>query len=337
MDITVTDTQGATSNTATASIAFATTLTPSVMAAAATGDEDAASIPITLNGLDDTSIARFQITTSLANGTLNGTLYTDATLSTVAVQNTWYPATGNSLTLYFVPNANYNGNASFTFRADDALTGTTYSGTATATITVNPVNDAPVLSDTVLTLGTVNQNAAAPTGAVGSLVSTLVGGVTDVDAGAVDGIAITGANATNGTWYFTTDGGTTWRAMGSVSDTSALLLASNGNTRVYFQPAPGFSGTVADGLTIRAWDTTSGEAATKVDTSSNGGTTAFSSATDTVSISAIDINDAPTLTATALSPTFTEGVGAVQSAAVAVFSSAAASTIEAGQNITGLT
>ncbi|MDP1886303.1 MAG: tandem-95 repeat protein [Polaromonas sp.] len=337
VDITVTDTQGATSNTATASIAFATTLTPSVMAAAATGDEDAASIPITLNGLDDTSIARFQITTSLANGTLNGTLYTDATLSTVAVQNTWYPATDNARTFYFVPNANYNGNASFTFRADDALTGTTYSGTATATITVNPVNDAPVLSDTVLTLGTVNQNAAAPTGAVGSLVSTLVGGVTDVDAGAVDGIAITGANATNGTWYFTTDGGTTWRAMGSVSDTSALLLASNGNTRVYFQPAPGFSGTVADGLTIRAWDTTSGEAATKVDTSSNGGTTAFSSATDTVSISAIDINDAPTLTATALSPTFTEGVGAIQSAAVAVFSSAAASTIEAGQSITGLT
>ncbi|HQR97849.1 tandem-95 repeat protein [Polaromonas sp.] len=333
INITVTDAEGNTSNTAAASITFSTTTTPGVFAATATGNEDAASIPITLNGRDDTSIVRFQLSSLPANGTL----YTDATLTTPALITTDYTATGDSLTLYFVPNANYNGSTSFNFRADDAATGTMSSAAAAATITITPVNDAPVLTDTVLTLGAVNQNAAAPTGAVGSLVSTLVGGVTDVDAGAVDGIAITGTNATNGTWYFTTDGGTTWRVMGSVSDTSALLLASNGNTRVYFQPATGFSGTVADGLTIRAWDTTSGEAATKVDTSSNGGTTAFSSATDTVSISAIDINDAPTLTATAVSPTFTEGVGAVQAAAVAVFGSAAVSTIEAGQSITGLT
>nr|WP_240523340.1 tandem-95 repeat protein [Polaromonas sp. AER18D-145] len=333
VDITVTDAQGATSNTATTSIVFATSTTPVAFGATGSGNEDAASTPIELGGRDDTSVIRFQLSSLPANGTL----YTSAALTTLAAINTDYAATGNSVTLYFVPNANYNGTASFTYRADDAATGTMSSAIATATITVNPVNDAPVLADTVLTLGAVNQNAAIPTGAVGSLVSTLVGGVTDVDAGAIQGVAITGSNATNGTWYFTTDGGTTWRAMGSVSDTGALLLAADGNTRVYFQPATGFSGTVADGLTIRAWDTTSGEAATKVNTSSNGGTTAFSSATDTVSISVIDINDAPTLTATALSPTFTEGVGAVQSAAVAVFSSAAASTIEAGQNITGLT
>ncbi|MDP2034757.1 MAG: tandem-95 repeat protein [Polaromonas sp.] len=337
IDITVTDAEGRVSNTATTAVTFSNTTTPAVFAAAASGNEDAAYIAIELNGRDDTSIARFQITTSLANGTLNGTLYTDATLSTLAVQNTWYTATDNARTFYFVPNADYNGNASFTFRADDALTGTSYSGTANATITVAAVNDAPVLTDQVLTMNAI-QNAGVPVGAVGTEISTLISAaaITDVDAGAVEGIAIIGTDSTNGTWFFTTDNGTTWREIGAVSNTSALLLNSNANTHVYFQPNTGYTGTVTNGLTIRAWDTTSGTAATKVDVSTNGGTTAFSSATDTVAVTLTDINDAPTLTATATSPTFTEGVGAAQSAAVAVFSGAAVSTIEAGQTISGL-
>jgi hypothetical protein len=330
--ISVTDTQGRVSNPASTTIAVTGSNTMVAYATTSYGDEDGAPIAVVLRATDNNAITRFDLV-DIPDPVTEGSLYTTIG-GTALTAADFVTATNQEATIYFVPVANYAATANFQFRAN---TGGTYSTTVVATIIVNPINDAPVLTDTTLTLGAVNQNAAVPTGAVGSLVSTLVGGLTDVDAGAVDGIAITGTNAANGTWYFTTDGGTTWRAMGSVSDTSALLLASNANTRVYFQPAPGFSGTVADGLTIRAWDTTSGEVATKVDTSSNGGTTAFSSATDTVSISAIDINDAPTLTATALAPTFTEGVGVVQSAAVAVFSSAAASTIEAGQSITGLT
>ena len=50
------------------------------------------------------------------------------------------------------------------------------------------------------------------------------------------------------------------------------------------------------------------------------------------------MNDAPTLTATASDPTFTEAAGlGTQAAAVSVFSSADANTIESGQTITGLT
>ncbi len=50
------------------------------------------------------------------------------------------------------------------------------------------------------------------------------------------------------------------------------------------------------------------------------------------------VNDAPSLTATALSPTFTEAVGlGTQAAAANLFNTAAASTVEAGQRITGLT
>ncbi|HEY8358370.1 MAG TPA: hypothetical protein VIL30_13010, partial [Ramlibacter sp.] len=218
-----------------------------------------------------------------------------------------------STRVYFQPAANYNGTVAtgLTIRAWDATSGaagtkvdastgggsTAFSvATDEVSITVNPVNDAPVLADTVLTLPAVTEDAAAPSGAVGTLVSTLAGGLADVDAGAIKGIAITAADAGNGTWFYSVNGGTTWSAVGTVSNTSALLLASNASTRVYFQPDADFSDTVAAGLTIRAWDQSSGSAGSRVDTSGNGGTTAFSLASDTVSISVTPINDAPVLT-----------------------------------------
>lgn len=58
--------------------------------------------------------------------------------------------------------------------------------------------------------------------------------------------------------------------MGSVSNTSALLLADNGSTRLYFAPSADYNGTSSAALTVRAWDQTSGTAGTKVTTASNG-------------------------------------------------------------------
>ena len=130
------------------------------------------------------------------------------------------------------------------------------------TVTVSAVNDAPVLADTALSL-TVVEDAGVPSGAVGSLVSAFTGGITDVDSGASKGIAITGSNQTNGTWYYTTNGGTTWTAVGTVSNTSALLLADNGSTRLYFAPNANYNGTSTAALTVRAWDQTSGTAGTR--------------------------------------------------------------------------
>jgi VCBS repeat-containing protein len=161
------------------------------------------------------------------------------------------------------------------------------------TVTVSAVNDAPVLADTALSL-TVAEDAGVPSGAVGSLISTFTGGITDVDSGASKGLAITGSNQTNGIWYYTRNGGTTWTAVGTVSNTSALLLADNGSTRLYFAPNANYHGTSSAALTVRAWDQTSGTAGTKVSTASTGGTTAFSSATDTVDVTVTAVNDAPT-------------------------------------------
>ncbi|MBI5672833.1 MAG: DUF4347 domain-containing protein, partial [Nitrospirae bacterium] len=179
------------------------------------------------------------------------------------------------------------------------------------TVTVSAVNDAPVLADTALSL-TVTEDAGGPSGAVGSLVSAFTGGITDVDSGASKGLAITGSNSTNGIWYYTRNGGTTWTAVGTVSNTSALLLADNASTRLYFAPNANYSGTSSAALTVRAWDQTSGTAGSKVSTASNGGTTAFSSATDTVTVTVTAVNDAPTITSlSGDSLAYSEGAGAV--------------------------
>src|SRR5436305_2011249 len=48
-------------------------------------------------------------------------------------------------------------------------------------------------------------------------------------------------------------------------------------------------------MTFRAWDQTSGATGTKVDASTNGGTTAYSTATATSKITVSRVNDAPVL------------------------------------------
>ncbi|MEK6787011.1 MAG: DUF4347 domain-containing protein [Nitrospirota bacterium] len=179
------------------------------------------------------------------------------------------------------------------------------------TVTVSAVNDAPVLADTALSL-TVTEDAGVPSGAVGSLVSAFTGGITDVDGGASKGIAITGSNQTNGIWYYTRNGGTTWTAVGTVSNTSALLLADNASTRLYFAPNANYNGTSTAALTVRAWDQSSGTAGSKVSTASNGGITAFSSATDTVNVTVTAVNDASTIASlSGDSRAYSEGAGAV--------------------------
>jgi large repetitive protein len=117
--------------------------------------------------------------------------------------------------------------------------------------------------------------------------------VTDADSGAITGIALTGTNSGAGSWWYSTNGGTTWTAVGSVSNTSALLLAADANTRLYFQANTNFNGSVSDAITFRAWDQTSGTAGTLASTATNGGTSAFSSATDTAAITVAAVNDNP--------------------------------------------
>ncbi len=217
----------------------------------------------------------------------------------------------------FVPNADFNGTiaAALTFRAWDrtssingSLASTTPNGgttafslaTDTASQTVNPVNDAPVLDATGSpSLSAINED---DTTSAGTLITSLIssggsGYISDVDAGALQGLAITAADTTSGSWQYTTDG-TTWLALGAVSNINARLLAADGTTRIRFVPNADFNGTIAAALTFRAWDRTSSINGSLASTTPNGGTTAFSLATDTASQTVNPVNDAPVLDAT---------------------------------------
>ena len=207
----------------------------------------------------------------------------------------------------FVPVANYNGTpTSLVVRAmDDTYAGSFTNGATRTTLnsatnggstavsgalntlstTVTPVNDAPILIAGNPTFNTISATSVNNAGQlVSDFVKSTSGGnwsyVTDVDAGAVQGIAIIGAANTNGTWQYSTDNGVTWSSVNAVTVNSALLLRSTDLIR--FNPDGTNAGTGA--ITYRAWDQSSGVVGTKVDTASNGGTTPFSVLTDVASI-----------------------------------------------------
>jgi hypothetical protein len=154
----------------------------------------------------------------------------------------------------------------------------------TVNINLTTVNAAPVLNASATpTLSSVSASAAAPAGVTGDLVNTLVGGISDADYGALKGIAITGVKA-GATLHYSINGGTTWLTATSVSDTNALLLAADANTRVFYR-ANGTSGTISDAITFRAWDMTANiTEGVYTDTTPRGGTAQFSTATDTVAV-----------------------------------------------------
>jgi hypothetical protein len=112
----------------------------------------------------------------------------------------------------------------------------------------------------------------------------------------VAGIAITAADTTNGTWFYSTNGGTNWSALVGVSNTNARLLAANADTRLYFQPTANYNGTLTGVITFRAWDSFSSVNGSTADTTQNGGITAFSTATDTAAITVTPVNDIPSFT-----------------------------------------
>jgi hypothetical protein len=166
--------------------------------------------------------------------------------------------------------------------------------------TIRGVNDAPVLyNDKTPIFSSIDEDSLPPMpGSIdgSTLLSTILdtpGFITDPDHGSLRGCAIIGVNTTNGVLWYTLDAGTSWHPVGSVSGTNALLLPSNPSTRLRFVPSLNFNGPIANVMTIRAWDQTTGTAGTKVDTSENGGQTAFSIATDTVGITVTAVNDAP--------------------------------------------
>jgi hypothetical protein len=205
------------------------------------------------------------------------------------------------------PADNYNGPDSFQFTVTDDTTAggaALTSAAATVAITVNPVNDAPVLAPAAPLLP-LPVNDADPAGiTVASLTGSSLG---DVDAGALPGIAIIAATGTTtGRWQFSTDGLNNWTSFGTLASTfgkvsSSRALLLDANHRLRYLPNPGYTlitSAPLPAILYRAWDQTSGSAGQPKSIVAVGGTTAFSVQMQTARVR---VNDAPVLTSAARS------------------------------------
>ena len=215
------------------------------------------------------------------------------------------PAIAPNGTLTYQPATDATGSAVVTVTLKDNG-GTANGGIDTSppqtfiiTVTVITGNKAPVLDNSGHPLlAGIDEDAITNTGTpVSGIIASVLplDMITDADPGALEGLAIIAVDDDNGAWQFSTNGGSTWMALGNrdLSTSSARLLASDANTRIHFIPNPNFNGTINPGITFHAWDQTSGSNGGTADTTSNGGGTAFSTATEIASITVNPINDAP--------------------------------------------
>ena len=120
-----------------------------------TVDSEPATVSITVTAVNDPPVAPAQSVTTAEDTAVAITLVgTDAdgdTLTyTVVDQPSNGTLTGTAPNLTYTPNADYNGDDSFTFRVND---GTVDSEPATVSITVTAVNDLPVANDQSVEVG----------------------------------------------------------------------------------------------------------------------------------------------------------------------------------------
>jgi VCBS repeat-containing protein len=166
-------------------------------------------------------------------------------------------------------------------------------------IKVTAFNDAPVLPDADYTLPTIEPitTELGPNGSIPlpqfTSVTRFLSDVTDADGADVGkGIAIVGVNSAMGKLYLSIDGGLTWTSPAfEVNSNNAILFINDARNRVYFRPNVGVEGEIPDALTIRAWDRTNnlgqsvvGQQVTGYAITAVGGTTAYSSHSENVSL-----------------------------------------------------
>jgi hypothetical protein len=253
---------------------------------------------------------------STAGGTwqysMNGTIWLD--LGTPSESEARLLPADGVARLRFVPDANFSGDLSIDYRAWDQTEGTpggvldtagrigdpyTFSvDVETATQTVSPINDAPVLDTAPApVLPTIAEDTKNPGG---MLVADLVAGaISDIDPGALKGIGVISAPSDNGTWQYALNGTSffpTWKPLTNTSQENAWLLPADASTKIRFVPKANFNGEVS--IRFLAWDRTDGDP--------NGGDTlstptrlgddkCFSLEYDDATITVTAINDAPVL------------------------------------------
>ena len=166
-------------------------------------------------------------------------------------------------------------------------TGVTVPFFKTLTLTPQARNDAPVMTSASPVFSGVNENtAASETRTVANLVGNTI---SDLDNGAVEGVALTATSGDNGRWQYRVDNTGDWLDVGPVSDAAALLLRPADGIR--FVPDGDNGGTAA--FSYRAWDQSAGTAHTTTEAIATGATSAFSTQVNSASITVTAVNDAP--------------------------------------------
>ncbi|MBC8352364.1 MAG: FG-GAP repeat protein [Planctomycetes bacterium] len=247
------------------------------------------------------------VETSTGNGTWQYWL-TDQWIDLGTVSSTNARLLEPSAKLRFVPDEDFNGPVTLSYRAWDQTVGSagaehdvsTNGGTTafsfnvvTATLTVQGVNDAPVLDPSADHLPTAIDED--DTNSVGDTISSIVepGSITDIDGPVIGGIAIVALDNSNGVWQHAVDS-SSWTAS-TASPASALLLSPQ--WRIRFVPNANFHGIAT--FSFRAWDQSTGVSGGFADTTTTGGTTPFSTIQENAVITVIQIDDPPTLDAIA--------------------------------------
>jgi len=204
--------------------------------------------------------------------------------------------TGASQAINFVPLLNQNGLAadSFGVKVSDGATG---EDTIIITLNINPINDAPILNSAVdARLLAIKEDQLQPASTTVSAIlasDTLIPNpITDVDFGALRGIALIAYDNTNGTWEYRIVGALDWSPVPALAVDTGLLLAPSAQLR--FVPAANYNGTVSPGITFRAWDQSSGADGSIASLATVGSITPFSSATASARITVLPVNDPPT-------------------------------------------
>ena len=254
------------------------------------------------NSASGTAIGTFTTTDPDAGNTFTYTLVA----GTGATDNASFAIAGNQL----------QSNAVFDFEAKSSYAirvrttdqgGLFFDQTFTVTVTdVNEVipNTAPALDSSgnpfaILGAGSRQSTEMRQGTLVSDILARGAGGnpISDPDAGAQRGIALTAVDQSLGNFQYTlvtnNPQESDWvnvDAAGVISNTSALLLPTTARLRFNTGRIPHHASAtfflsveskLDAGLTFRAWDRTTGTAGGRADTSTNGGSSAFSAATET--------------------------------------------------------
>ncbi len=227
-------------------------------------------------------------------------------------------STGSSVVIFATSgatnaNAGQYGGALFTYTdtlSSDALDGSLPTGAVAITLVpffnatnfnqgfrgvAFAPNQAPTLTGSNSDLPALLEN---PTSNSGQLVSAVISGlgsspISDTTA-SLQGIAVTAADQSNGTWQFSLNGGANWQNFPIVSETAALTLASDGSTRIRFLPNLNYNGAAT--ITFHAWDQSKGISGGTFDITNLNApadTSPFSTATATATQSISFVNQAP--------------------------------------------